>query len=82
MVQGSVYMLFALGMIFILLLGEIDLSIGFIGGVAGVVMALLVFGDERLSLVGRGDRRACSAARRSASSTASSSPRSACPPSS
>ena len=45
MVQGSVYMLFSLGMIFILLLGEIDLSIGFIGGVAGVVMALLTFGD-------------------------------------
>ena len=45
MVQGSVYMLFALGMVFILLLGEIDLSNGFIGGVAGVVMALLVFGD-------------------------------------
>jgi D-xylose transport system permease protein len=45
MVQGSVYMLFSLGMIFILLLGEIDLSIGFIGGVAGVVMALLTFGN-------------------------------------
>ena len=42
MVQGSVYMLFSLGMIFILLLGEIDLSIGFIGGVAGVVTALMV----------------------------------------
>jgi D-xylose transport system permease protein len=46
MVQGSVYMLFALGMIFVLLLGEIDLSIGFVGGVAGVVMALLTFGDS------------------------------------
>lgn len=46
MVQGSVYMLFALGMIFILLLGEIDLSIGFIGGVAGVVTAILVFGNN------------------------------------
>ncbi|HVW91884.1 MAG TPA: sugar ABC transporter permease [Devosia sp.] len=46
MVQGSVYMLFSLGMIFILLLGEIDLSIGFIGGVAGVVMAMLVFGNS------------------------------------
>ena len=46
MVQGSVYMLFALGMIFILLLGEIDLSIGFIGGVAGVVTAIMVFGDN------------------------------------
>ena len=45
MVQGAVYMLFSLGMIFILLLGEIDLSIGFIGGVAGVVMALLTFGN-------------------------------------
>jgi D-xylose transport system permease protein len=48
MVQGSVYMLFSLGMIFILLLGEIDLSIGFIGGVAGVVTALLVYGDHGL----------------------------------
>ena len=46
MVQGSVYMLFSLGMIFILLLGEIDLSIGFIGGVAGVVTALMVYGDH------------------------------------
>ncbi|MEJ0012752.1 MAG: sugar ABC transporter permease [Bauldia sp.] len=46
MVQGSVYMLFALGIIFVLLLGEIDLSIGFIGGVAGVVTALMVFGTN------------------------------------
>jgi len=45
MVQGAVYMLFAMGMIFVLLIGEIDLSIGFIGGVSGVVMAELVFGD-------------------------------------
>jgi D-xylose transport system permease protein len=33
-------------MIFILLLGEIDLSIGFIGGVAGVIAAEMVFGDH------------------------------------
>jgi D-xylose transport system permease protein len=46
MVQGSVYMLFALGMIFILLLGEIDLSIGFIGGVAGVLMGVMIFGNN------------------------------------
>ncbi len=39
-------MLFALGIIFILLLGEIDLSIGFIGGVASVVTATMVFGDH------------------------------------
>ena len=45
MVQGAVYMLFAMGMIFVLLIGEIDLSIGFIGGVAGVVAAEMVFGD-------------------------------------
>ena len=45
-VQGAVYMLFAMGMIFVLLIGEIDLSIGFIGGVAGVVMAELVFGNS------------------------------------
>jgi D-xylose transport system permease protein len=45
-VQGAVYMLFAMGMIFVLLIGEIDLSIGFAGGVAGVVMAELAFGDS------------------------------------
>ena len=44
MVQGSVYMLFALGMVFVLLIGEIDLSIGYVGGVSGVVVAELVFG--------------------------------------
>lgn len=46
MVQGSVYMLFAMGMIFVLLIGEIDLSIGFIGGVVGVIVAELVFGNS------------------------------------
>jgi len=63
MVQGSVYMLFSLGMIFILLLGEIDLSIGFIGGVAGVVMALLVYGDHGYPwFVGVGAGLLCGAA--------------------
>ena len=49
MVQGSVYMLFSLGMIFILLLGEIDLSIGFIDEAvqAGIVSV------TRLELLGR-----------------------------
>jgi D-xylose transport system permease protein len=46
MVQGAVYMLFSMGMIFVLLIGEIDLSIGYIGGVAGVVAAELIFGDS------------------------------------
>jgi D-xylose transport system permease protein len=46
MVQGAVYMLLAMGMIFVLLIGEIDLSIGFVGGVAGVTMAVLIYGND------------------------------------
>ncbi len=42
LVQGAVYMLMAMGAVFVLLLGEIDLSIGYVGGVGGVVMAELV----------------------------------------
>ncbi|KRB30927.1 hypothetical protein ASD99_21155 [Mesorhizobium sp. Root695] len=45
MVQGAVYMLLAMGMVFVLLIGEVDLSIGFIGGVAGVIVATLIYGD-------------------------------------
>lgn len=40
--QGAVYMLLALGEIFALLLGEIDLSIGYVAGVGGIVTAQLV----------------------------------------
>ena len=42
LVQGAVYMLLAMGEVFVLLLGEIDLSIGYVGGVGGVIMAELV----------------------------------------
>jgi D-xylose transport system permease protein len=42
LVQGAPYMLLAMGMIFALLLGEIDLSIGFVSGIGGVVTAELV----------------------------------------
>ena len=42
LVQGSAYMLLAMAEVFALLLGEIDLSIGFVGGVGGVIMAELV----------------------------------------
>ena len=42
LIQGAVYMLLAMGEIFVLLLGEIDLSLGFVGGVGGVVMAELL----------------------------------------
>ena len=42
LIQGAVYMLLAMGEVFVLLLGEIDLSIGYVGGVGGVIMAELV----------------------------------------
>jgi D-xylose transport system permease protein len=42
LVQGSVYMLLAMGEIFALLLGEIDLSIGFVSGIGGIIAAELV----------------------------------------
>jgi len=42
LVQGSAYMLLAMGEIFALLLGEIDLSIGFVSGIGGIVMAELL----------------------------------------
>ncbi|MFI5040619.1 MAG: sugar ABC transporter permease, partial [Acidimicrobiales bacterium] len=42
LVQGAVYMLLAMGEIYALLLGEIDLSIGFVSGIGGVITAELV----------------------------------------
>ncbi|MEA2826738.1 MAG: hypothetical protein QOG43_1177 [Actinomycetota bacterium] len=42
LIQGAAYMLLAMGMVFPLLLGEIDLSIGFVSGIGGIVMAELV----------------------------------------
>src|SRR5580765_8431123 len=42
LIQGAVYMLLAMGEVFALLLGEIDLSIGFVSGIGGVVTAELV----------------------------------------
>jgi D-xylose transport system permease protein len=42
LVQGAVFMLLAMGEVYVLLLGEIDLSAGFVGGVSGVVTAELV----------------------------------------
>jgi len=40
--QGAVFMLLAMGEVFALLLGEIDLSIGFVAGLGGIVCAELV----------------------------------------
>src|SRR6516165_4307632 len=42
LIQGAVYMLLGMGEVFPLLLGEIDLSIGFVSGIGGVVTAELV----------------------------------------
>jgi D-xylose transport system permease protein len=42
LVQGAAYMLLAMGEVFPLLLGEIDLSIGFVSGIGGTVVAELV----------------------------------------
>jgi D-xylose transport system permease protein len=42
LIQGAVYMLLAMGEVFPLLLGEIDLSIGFVSGIGGIITAELV----------------------------------------
>src|SRR6202023_3333803 len=42
LIQGAVYMLLAMGTVFALLLGEIDLSIGFVSGIGGTVTAELI----------------------------------------
>jgi len=43
--QMSWIVVIGMGIVFVLLLGEIDLSIGYVSGVAGVIAALLVFQD-------------------------------------
>ena len=45
-VQAAPFMCIGMGIVFVLLLGEIDLSIGFVSGVAGVIAALLTFPDS------------------------------------
>jgi len=44
-VQTAPYAVIAMGVTFVLLLGEIDLSIGFVSGVGGVLTALLLLPD-------------------------------------
>ena len=46
LVQGAVYMLLAMAEVFVLLLGEIDLSAGFVGGVGGIIAAELVTSEH------------------------------------
>src|SRR5215217_4159508 len=45
LVQTAPYAVIAMGVTFVLLLGEIDLSIGFVSGVGGVMVALLLAPD-------------------------------------
>jgi D-xylose transport system permease protein len=45
MVQMAAVTTIAIGVVFVLLLGEIDLSIGYVSGIAGVVTAKLQFPD-------------------------------------
>ena len=45
-VQMAGVSIIAMGVVFVLLLGEIDLSVGFVSGVAGVVTALLTLPDN------------------------------------
>src|SRR5947209_1501019 len=42
LIQGAVYMLLAMAEVYVLLLGEIDLSAGYVAGIGGVVMAELL----------------------------------------
>jgi D-xylose transport system permease protein len=44
-VQMAAYMTIAMGIVFVLLLGEIDLSVGYVSGVAGVLTAILLTPD-------------------------------------
>jgi D-xylose transport system permease protein len=47
MVQAAAYTTIAMGIVFVLLLGEIDLSVGYVSAVAGVIVALLTLPDGR-----------------------------------
>ena len=46
MVQGAAMTAIAMGIVFVLLIGEIDLSVGYVSGVAAVLMALLLRPDD------------------------------------
>lgn len=48
--QGSAIAVFAMGLVFVLLLGEIDLSAGFTGGVCAAIVAKLMY-DQDLNWV-------------------------------
>jgi D-xylose transport system permease protein len=45
MIQSAAFTTIAMGIVFVLLLGEIDLSVGYVSGVAGVIVTLLLLPD-------------------------------------
>jgi D-xylose transport system permease protein len=47
-VQSAAITIIAMGIVFVLLLGEIDLSVGFVSGVAGVIAAVLLTPDKNV----------------------------------
>ncbi len=51
-VQAAAITTIAMGIVFVLLLGEIDLSVGYVSGVGGVIAALLVLPDGGYELGG------------------------------
>jgi D-xylose transport system permease protein len=51
-VQAAGFMTIGMGIVFILLLGEIDLSVGFVSGVGGVIAALLTLPDGHMEFAG------------------------------
>jgi D-xylose transport system permease protein len=46
LVQGAVFMLLGMSEVFALLLGDIDLSVGFVSGIGGVITAELLIGSR------------------------------------
>jgi len=48
-VQSAAYALVAMGIVFVLLLGEIDLSVGYVAGVAGVIASILLLPDKNVT---------------------------------
>jgi D-xylose transport system permease protein len=45
-VQSAAYAVVAMGIVFVLLLGEIDLSVGYVSAVAGVIASILLLPDK------------------------------------
>src|SRR3954471_24638560 len=48
-VQSAAYALVAMGIVFVLLLGEIDLSVGYVAGVASVIASILLLPDKNVT---------------------------------